>query len=45
LFALHEAIGDQAFKKSTESVEYTFQSVNARFLSEVNKVSDFDTII
>lgn len=46
LFALHEAIGDKAFKKAVRSYldKYSFQSVKTQnFFDEVNKVSDFDT--
>lgn len=46
LFALHEAIGDKAFKKAVRSYleKYSFQSVNTQdFFQEVNKVSNFDT--
>jgi len=46
LFALHQAIGDKAFKKAVRSYleKYSFQSVKTQdFFDEVNKVSDFDT--
>jgi aminopeptidase N len=46
LFALHEAIGDNAFKKAVRNYleKYSFQSVKTQnFFQEVNKVSDFDT--
>jgi aminopeptidase N len=45
LFALREAIGDQAFKKAVRKYldKYSFQSVKTQdFFDEVNKVSDFD---
>jgi hypothetical protein len=44
LFALHEAIGDQAFKKSGSTWKILFQSVKTQdFFDEVNKVSDLIT--
>jgi aminopeptidase N len=47
LFALREAIGDQAFKKTVRKYldKYSFQSVKTQdFFDEVNNVSDFDTV-
>jgi aminopeptidase N len=47
LFALREAIGDQAFKKAVRKYldKYSFQSVKTQdFFDEVNNVSDFDTV-
>lgn len=46
LFSLHQAIGDKAFKKVIKNYlnKYAFKNVTtADFLSEVKKVSDFDT--
>jgi aminopeptidase N len=46
LFALHQEIGDKAFKKAVQSYleKYAFQSVNTQdFFDEVNKISNFDT--
>jgi aminopeptidase N len=46
LFALHEAIGDKAFKKAVRSYleKHSFQTVKTHdFFQEVNEVSDFDT--
>lgn len=47
LFALHEEIGDKAFKKAVRKYleKYSLQSVKTQdFFDEVNKVSDFDTV-
>jgi aminopeptidase N len=45
LFALREAIGDQAFKKAVRKYLILFQSVKTQdFFDEVNNVSDFDTV-
>jgi aminopeptidase N len=47
LFALHEEIGDKAFKKAVRKYleKYSLQSVRTQdFFDEVNKVSDFDTV-
>jgi aminopeptidase N len=46
LFALREAIGDQAFKKAVRKyLDKSFQSVKTQdFFDEVNNVSDFDTV-
>ncbi|WP_278035604.1 M1 family metallopeptidase [Flavobacterium nitratireducens] len=46
LFSIHQAIGDKAFKKVIKNYlnKYAFKNVTtADFLSEVKKVSDFDT--
>ncbi|MCC9019943.1 M1 family metallopeptidase [Flavobacterium lipolyticum] len=45
LFALHESIGDKAFKKAIKSYlkKYAYQTVNTQnFFDEIKKVSDFD---
>jgi aminopeptidase N len=45
LFALHEAIGDVAFKKAVRSYlkKYAFQNVTTNnFFDEIKKVSDYD---
>lgn len=46
LFALHQAIGDKAFKKAVRSYvkKHAFKTVTTQDLwDEINKVSDFDT--
>ena len=46
LFALHQKIGDKAFKKAVQSYleKYAFQSVKTQdFFDEVHKISNFDT--
>ena len=46
LFALHQAIGDKAFKKAVRNYlkKHAFKTVKTQdFWDEINKISDFDT--